>query len=147
MTNLFDLSGRVAMVTGASRGLGQHFARVLSGAGADIIVTSRTASSLDPIEKELTALGRRVGCVALDVREKESIERGVAEALRHFGRVDVLVNNAGCNIRKPAMDVTWSDWNEILDTNLRGAFFVAQGIAREMIPRQSGRIINIGSVT
>jgi NAD(P)-dependent dehydrogenase (short-subunit alcohol dehydrogenase family) len=147
MANLFDLTGRVAMVTGASRGLGQHYARVLCGAGADVIITSRTAASLDPIEKELAALGRRVACVVLDVREKESIDRGVAETLGHFGRVDVLVNNAGCNIRKPATDVSWSDWNEIVDTNLRGAFFVAQGIAREMIPRRSGRIINIGSVT
>jgi NAD(P)-dependent dehydrogenase (short-subunit alcohol dehydrogenase family) len=145
--NPFDLTGRVALVTGASRGLGQHFARVLAAAGADLIVTSRTAASLDPLVKELSAAGRRVAAVALDVREKESIDRAVADALHQLGRIDVLVNNAGCNIRKPAVDVTWSDWNEILDTNLRGAFFVAQAVAREMIARRSGRIVNIGSVT
>jgi NAD(P)-dependent dehydrogenase (short-subunit alcohol dehydrogenase family) len=145
--NLFDLTGRVALVTGASRGLGKHFARVLAAAGADLVITSRTAASLDPLVKELIASGRRVAAVALDVREKESIDRGIADALHHLGRIDMLVNNAGCNIRKPAADVTWSDWNEILDTNLRGAFFVAQAVAREMIARRSGRIINIGSVT
>jgi NAD(P)-dependent dehydrogenase (short-subunit alcohol dehydrogenase family) len=147
MANPFDLSGRVAMVTGTSRGLGQHFARILAGAGADLIVTSRTPASLDPLAEELTALGRRVTSVALDVREKESIDRAVADALRQCSHVDILVNNAGCNIRKPALDVSWSDWNEILDTNLRGAFFVAKAVARQMIPRRDGRIINIGSVT
>jgi NAD(P)-dependent dehydrogenase (short-subunit alcohol dehydrogenase family) len=147
MTNPFDLSGRVAMVTGASRGLGQHFARVLAAAGADLVVTSRTAASLDPLQQELTGFGRRVASIALDVREKESIDRAIAEALHHFDHIDVLVNNAGCNIRKRAADVIWADWNEILDTNLRGAFFVAQAVARQMIPRRAGRIINIGSVT
>jgi gluconate 5-dehydrogenase len=147
MTNPFDLSGCVAMVTGASRGLGQHFARVLANAGADLVVTSRTAASLDPLQREMTGLGRRAVSVALDVREKESIDRAIPEALRHFDHIDILVNNAGCNIRKRAAEVTWSDWNQILDTNLRGAFFVAQAVAARMIPRRAGRIINIGSVT
>lgn len=147
MTSLFDLSGRVALVTGASRGLGQHFARVLADAGADVIITSRARESLDPLAQELTALGRRVVCVALDVREQESIQRGVTEAIDHFGQIDILVNNAGCNVRRRALEVTWDDWNKILDTNLRGAFFVAQAVARQMIPREWGRIVNIGSVT
>lgn len=147
MEKAFDLSGRVAMVTGASRGLGESFARVLAAAGADLIITSRTAASLDPLAEELTALGHSVACVELDVREYESIQRATAEAVRHFGRIDVLVNNAGCNVRKPAAEVTWADWNEVVDTNLRGAFFVAQAAAWQMIPRRYGRIINIGSVT
>jgi NAD(P)-dependent dehydrogenase (short-subunit alcohol dehydrogenase family) len=147
MTSLFDLSGRVALVTGASRGLGQHFARVLADAGADVVITSRGRESLDPFARELTALGRRVACVALDVSKQESIERGVAEAIEQFGRIDVLVNNAGCNVRRRALEVTWDDWNKILDTNLRGTFFVAQAVARQMIPRGWGRIVNIGSVT
>jgi gluconate 5-dehydrogenase len=92
-------------------------------------------------------MGRRVACVELDVREQNSIQRAIASAVREFQRIDILVNNAGCNIRKPATEVTWSDWNEILDTNLRGAFFVAQAAAYQMIPRRYGRIINIGSVT
>ncbi len=147
MTSPFDLTDRVAMVTGASRGLGQHFARVLARAGANLIITSRTAASLEPLAAELRAMGRQVACVDLDVREHSSIQRAVADALRKFSRIDILVNNAGCNIRKPATEVTWSDWNEIVDTNLRGAFFVAQAAAWQMIPRRYGRIVNIGSVT
>jgi gluconate 5-dehydrogenase len=147
MSALFDLTGKVAMVTGASRGLGENFARVLAGAGADLVITSRTTDSLEPLVAELTALGRRAHAVALDVRDQASIQNAVAEAVRHFGRIDILLNNAGCNIRKPAAEVTWDDWNTILDTNLRGTFFVAQAVARDMIARRYGRIINIGSVT
>jgi NAD(P)-dependent dehydrogenase (short-subunit alcohol dehydrogenase family) len=143
----FDLSDRVAMVTGASRGLGQNFARVLARAGANLVITSRTAASLEPLAEEIRSLGRKVACVELDVRDHASIQRAVADALREFGRIDVLVNNAGCNIRKPATEVTWDDWNEIVNTNLRGAFFVAQAAAKQMISRRYGRIINIGSVT
>ena len=145
--NFFDLNGRVAIVTGASRGLGQVFARVLARAGADLVITSRDRASLAAFEAEITALGRRVVSLELNVREQASIERMVAAAEEAFGRLDILVNNAGCNIRKPALDVTWDDWNTILDTNLRGSFFVAQAVARRMIPRGYGRIINIGSVT
>jgi NAD(P)-dependent dehydrogenase (short-subunit alcohol dehydrogenase family) len=83
----------------------------------------------------------------LDLRSYDSIQRMVAAAHDQFPRIDILVNNAGCNIRKPAVDVTWDDWNTILDTNLRGTFFVAQAVAKRMIPHRYGRIINIGSVT
>lgn len=144
---LFDLSGRVAIVTGTSRGLGQYMARALAKAGADLVLTSRTRESLRAFEAEIKALGRRAVSLDLDVRNLESIERMVGEAEKAFGRLDILVNNAGCNVRKPALDVTWDDWNLILDTNLRGSFFVAQAVARRMIPRGYGRIINIGSVT
>src|SRR5207245_2204463 len=95
----------------------------------------------------IKALGRRAISLELDVRELESIQRMAAGAEAAFGHVDILVNNAGCNIRKPALDVTWDDWNLILDTNLRGSFFVSQAVARGMIVRRYGRIINIGSVT
>jgi len=145
--SLFDLSGRVALVTGTSRGLGQYFARALAHAGADIAITSRHADALADFAKEIEGIGRRVFSTALDVREHASIQKAVAAAEGHFGKIDILVNNAGCNIRKPALDVTWEDWNTILDTNLRGAFFVAQAVARGMVARGYGRIINIGSVT
>ncbi len=144
---LFDLSGRVAIVTGTSRGLGQYMARALARAGADLVLTSRTRESLRAFEAEIRALGRRAISLELDVRNLESIERMAAEADTAFGHLDILVNNAGCNVRKPALEVTWDDWNLILDTNLRGSFFVAQAVARRMIPRGYGRIINIGSVT
>jgi NAD(P)-dependent dehydrogenase (short-subunit alcohol dehydrogenase family) len=145
--DLFDLSGRVAVVTGASRGLGQYFGRALAKAGADLIITSRSKDSLQPFQEEITALGRKAVPIELDVRDKTSIERFTTAMANAFPRIDILVNNAGCNVRKPALDVTWDDWNLILDTNLRGAFFVAQAIAQQMIPHGYGRIINIGSVT
>ncbi|MGD0570662.1 MAG: glucose 1-dehydrogenase [Candidatus Sulfotelmatobacter sp.] len=147
--NLFDLDGRVAIVTGTSRGLGQYMARALAKAGADLVLTSRDRDHdhLLTFEKEIQALGRRAVSLQLDVREQASIERMAADAEQAFGHLDILVNNAGCNVRKPALDVTWDEWNLILDTNLRGSFFVAQAVARRMIPRQYGRIINIGSVT
>jgi gluconate 5-dehydrogenase len=145
--SLFDLTGQVAIVTGTSRGLGQYFARALAKAGADLVLTSRDRASLAPFENEIKALGRRAISIELDVRNHESIERMAAEAESAFGQIHILVNNAGCNIRKPALDVTWQDWNQILDTNLRGSFFVAQAIARRMIARGYGRIVNIGSVT
>lgn len=147
MDELFNLSGRVAIVTGTSRGLGQYFARALAKAGADLVLTSRNRESLKPFAEEMENLGRRTVSLELDVRRQESIEKMVAEAEQAFGHLDILVNNAGCNVRKPALDVTWDDWKLILDTNLRGSFFVAQAVARRMIPRGYGRIINIGSVT
>lgn len=148
MTNeLFDLTGRVAIVTGTSRGLGQQFARALARSGADLVLTSRHRDHLLAFQKEMEGLGRRAVSLALDVRDQKSIEQMAADAEQAYGRIDILVNNAGMNIRKPAVDVTWDDWNQILDTNLRGSFFVAQAVAKRMIPRNYGRIINIGSVT
>jgi NAD(P)-dependent dehydrogenase (short-subunit alcohol dehydrogenase family) len=147
MNELFDLRNRVAIVTGTSRGLGQYFARALAKAGADLVLTSRNREHLSSFEAELKDLGRRALSLELDVRDRGSIEGMVAEAHEAFGRIDILVNNAGCNVRKPALDVTWDDWNLVVDTNLRGSFFVAQRVARHMIARGYGRIINIGSVT
>jgi NAD(P)-dependent dehydrogenase (short-subunit alcohol dehydrogenase family) len=144
---LFDLTGQVAIVTGTSRGLGQYMARALAKAGADLVLTSRARESLRPFEDEIKKLGRRAISLELDVRKLESIERMAASVEAEFSQIDILVNNAGCNVRKPALDVTWDDWNLILDTNLRGSFFVAQAVAKRMIPRRYGRIINIGSVT
>ena len=144
---LFDLSGRVAIVTGTSRGLGQNFARALAKAGADLVLTSRNRDHLRAFESEIKSLGRRAVSLQLDVRDLSSIQQMAAAAESAFGQIDIVVNNAGCNVRKAALEVTWDDWNLILDTNLRGSFFVAQAVARFMIPRRYGRIINIGSVT
>jgi gluconate 5-dehydrogenase len=144
---LFDLSGQVALVTGTSRGLGQYLARALAKAGADLILASRRRESLAEFESEIRALGRRTLALELDVRDHASIQRMAAEAEAAFEQIHILVNNAGCNVRKPAFDVTWDDWNLVLDTNLRGSFFVAQAVARNMSAHSYGRIINIGSVT
>ena len=146
--NLFDLTGKVAVVTGTSRGLGQYMGRALARAGADLVVTSRNRDRLAEFRSEIEALGRRALPLELDVCDYDSIQRMVDQALAAYGKIDILVNNAGCNRRKPAVDVTWEDWNVVVDTNLRGTFFVSQAVAaRSMIPRRHGRIINIGSVT
>jgi len=146
--NLFDLTGKVALITGTSRGLGQYMGRALARAGADLVITSRHLDSLKPFQQEVESLGRKAFPVELDVRDYESIQRMTKTALDHYGKIDILVNNAGLNVRKPAVELTWDDWNLVLDTNLRGEFFVAQAVVRDsMMPRNYGRIINIGSVT
>lgn len=146
-TDLFDLTDRVAIVTGASRGLGQHFGRALAAAGADLAVTSRSKDALAGFCQEVEGMGRRCLPLELDVRDRDSIRRMADDAFARYGRLDILVNNAGCNVRKPALEVTWDDWNLVLDTNLRGTFFTAQAVAEKMLPRKYGRIVNIGSVT
>ena len=143
----FNLRGKVALVTGASRGLGRGFALTLARAGASVALTSRTLEALRSTETDIAQSGGPCLPVELDVRSVGSINAAVARVEEHFGRIDILVNNAGCNIRKPALEVTWEDWNTILDTNLRGPFFTAQAVARGMTARGYGRIINIGSVT
>ena len=149
--NFFDLTGQIAIITGASRGLGQYFSRALGRAGAKLIITSRKAGDCDAFIEELAGMDIEARALTLDVRDQGSIAAfgpaAEAAARELGGKVDILVNNAGCNIRKPALDVSWDDWNTILDTNLRGAFFVAQTVARGMVQRGYGRIINISSVT
>lgn len=147
MENLFDLSGKVAVVTGTSRGLGQYFGRALAQAGADLVITSRDVSRLSEFREEIEALGRRALPVKLDVLNESDIENMVRQAIAEYGKIDILVNNAGLNIRRPAAKVTWQDWDTVLNTNLKGTFFVAQAVGKEMIERRYGRIINIGSCT
>ena len=147
MTSHADLLGKVAFISGTSRGLGLGFARTLAAAGCDLICTSRTLESLEPVVAEITALGRRCLPVALDVRDHGSIQAAAKAALAAFPKIDILVNNAGCNARKPALEVTWEDWNLVLETNLRGSFFLSQALAPSMIQHGAGKIIMIGSVT
>ena len=143
----FDLTGQTALVTGCSRGLGQVFATALAEAGADLVITARDAESLKPFQTQIESMGRKCFALPCDVRSKESIDAMVEAAFAYEPKIEILVNNAGCNVRKPALDVTWDDWNLILDTNLRGTFFVSQAVARHMITAQYGRIVNIGSLT
>jgi gluconate 5-dehydrogenase len=145
--NPFDLTGRVALVTGTSRGLGQFMARALAKQGADLVITSRNLSSLENFKQEIEKTGQKALPLTLDVRDLSSIKNMTDAVIKHYGKIDILVNNAGCNIRKPAADISWEDWDTVLDTNLKGTFFVSQAVARYMIKRKQGRIINIGSVT
>jgi len=147
MQELFDLSGKVVIVTGASRGLGQYFGRALAKAGADLVITSRNLSSLTEFKKEIESLGRKALAVQVDVLSQKDIKNMVRAAIREYGKIDILVNNAGLNIRSPSTDFSWEDWDTVLDTNLKGNFFCAQAVAKEMIKRNYGRIINMGSCT
>jgi gluconate 5-dehydrogenase len=147
MVELFDLSEKVAIVTGASRGLGQYFARALAKSGADLVITSRDLSSLTEFKQEIESLGRKALQVQLDVLSQSDIDNMVRMTINEYGKIDILVNNAGLNIRKPSTDVSQEDWDTILNTNLKGSFFCAQAAAKEMIKRKHGRIINVGSCT
>ena len=147
MHDLFDLTGKVAIVTGTSRGLGQYFARALAKAGADLVITSRKLSSLTEFKREIESLGRKALPVEMDVLSQSDIQTMVRMAIEEYGKIDILVNNAGLNIRSPSAEFSWQDWDTVLDTNLKGNFFCAQAVAKEMIKREYGRIINMGSCT
>jgi len=147
MSYTIDLTGKVAIVTGSSRGLGRAMATALARAGADVVITSRNINSLKEIVKNIEKLGRRVLGCELDVRSIESIELMIDKVIKYFNHIDILVNNAGINIRKPALKVELEDWDNVINTNLRSAFFCGQKVAPYMIKQGWGRIINIGSAT
>jgi NAD(P)-dependent dehydrogenase (short-subunit alcohol dehydrogenase family) len=143
--NLFDLSGKVAMVTGAGRGLGRASALALAEAGADVAVVSRTTDELESLADEVRGLGRQATVHTLDVRSIPDIRRTVDEVIGAHGRIDILVNNAGTNVQQDVLDVTEEAWDLVMSTNLKGAFFCAQTVGRHMVDRGSGKIINMAS--
>ncbi len=146
MQNLFDLTGRAALVTGGSRGLGKEMALALAEAGADLVIGSRTADDVSAAADQIAgATGRRVCPVTLDVAEPESVASAVATALEAFGRLDILVNNAGINIRSPIEQITDADWEQVQRTNVTGVMYGCREAARHMVPAGFGRIINVGS--
>ena len=141
------LAGRVAFVTGASSGLGRHFAGVLAAHGAEVVISARTGSELVPVVEEIAAAGGRAHAVTLDVRDPASVESGVRAAVAAAGRLDILVNNAGVTVTRPALAMSEDEWRRVVDTNLDGAFRVARAVARTMVEAKSGGVIvNIASV-
>lgn len=140
----FDLTGKVALVTGANTGIGQAIALGLAAAGADLAVAGRS----DPAETltAAAALGRRTLSVTADLSSTAPIETLVAEVLEKLGRIDILVNNAGIIRRADLLDMSEADWDAVLDTNLKSLFFLSQAVARHMAVRGSGKIINIASL-
>jgi len=146
MSTLFDLTGQVALVTGASRGFGRSIAGALAGAGADLVLTSRTLKDVEAVAGELASAGRKILPLQADVTQVEDVEEAVRRAVATLGRIDVLINNAGINIRKPALELTETDWDQTLDTNVKGCFRVAKAVGRHMVARQKGCIVNIASM-
>ena len=144
MTNPFDLTGRVAVVTGANTGIGQGIALALAAAGADIAAVGRTPAE-ETVEK-VRALGRRAEIVSADLSTIEPVGRVVDEAVEKLGAIHILVNNAGIIRRADSVDFTEEDWDAVVDTNLKSVFFLCQAAARKMIPQGSGKIINIASM-
>jgi NAD(P)-dependent dehydrogenase (short-subunit alcohol dehydrogenase family) len=146
--SLFDLAGRKALVTGASRGIGRSIAEALSAAGADVAVTARSLASLDEVTAALRAAGGVAHAVALDVTDVNRCRTATAEAAGLLGGLDILVNNAGMEEVRPSLDVDEALWDRIIDTNLKGAFFCAQAAALQMRDAgHGGAIINLCSLT
>jgi 2-deoxy-D-gluconate 3-dehydrogenase len=141
----FDLSGRVAIVTGAGRGMGYYIALALARYGVDLVLCSRTISELEKVGAEIERLGRRVLIQRVDVQKIPEIQAMVKKSVEVFGHIDILVNNAGINIPQWAVDVTEEAWDTIVDTNLKGLFFCAQAVGKVMIEQERGKIINISS--
>ena len=142
----FKLDGRAAIVTGASRGLGRAIAEGLAEAGADVLLVATNEKFLGEAAAAIRKLGRRAETVAGDVADETVQDRVVARAIEAFGRIDILVNAAGTQERHPAEDFPAQAFDRILDVNLRSMFFLSQRVGRAMIPRRSGKIINVASV-
>jgi NAD(P)-dependent dehydrogenase (short-subunit alcohol dehydrogenase family) len=146
ISQLFDLSGKTAVVTGGSRGLGLEMAQGLAEAGASLLVCSRRDSWLTPAVEELRSAGASVEGMVCDVAEPGQVQAVIDRALSRYGKVDILVNNAGISWGEPAETMPLDKWRQVIDTNLTGAFLFAQAAARDMLTRQDGRIINVASV-
>lgn len=146
MNSLFDLSGKVALITGSSRGIGNALAVGLAEAGAHVIINARTSADVDHVVADLRAAGHAADGSVFDVTEPEQIEQAVTAIEATVGPIDICVNNAGMQRRVPLHEVTPQVWAEVLDTNLTSAFLVGTAVARKMLPRNQGKIINICSI-
>lgn len=145
--DLFRLDGRVALITGGGGGLGEVFAETLAAAGADLVLVGRRHEVAQAVaDKVAAATGRRAVAVAADVTDADSVRQAAEQALDACGKIDILVNNAGVNIRRPAVDWTPEEWQQVLQVNLTGPFLCAQAIAPQMRERGWGRIVNISSM-
>ncbi|MCB1719098.1 MAG: SDR family NAD(P)-dependent oxidoreductase, partial [Candidatus Competibacteraceae bacterium] len=147
MTNVFDLSGQIALVTGASSGLGQHFALILAQAGADVVLAARRVEPCQQIAEQIQALGRRAIAVSMDVTQVASVDHAVQAAHTELGPITILCNNAGIAVTRAFLEQSEDEWDRVLDTNLKGAYLVGQSVARHMSEHGlGGSIINTASI-
>jgi 2-deoxy-D-gluconate 3-dehydrogenase len=143
---LFDLSGRVAIVTGGNGGIGLGMAKGMAAAGAAVVVAGRDATKNDAAVKEIQALGAKASAIAVDVLKEESCRTLIADTVKQHGRLDILVNNAGINIRKQPQEYTLAEWHQVMDSNLTSAFLCSHAAYPEMKKGGAGKMINIGSM-
>lgn len=146
MQNLFDLTGKVAIVTGASSGLGVQYAQALAGQGADVAIVARRYDRLLEVQKEIEALGSKCFSVKCDVCKESEIEAAVNSVLKEFGKIDILVNNAGTNAGAEAENLLESDWDKVVNINLKGVFLFSKHVAKHMIANGGGKIVNTASM-
>ena len=145
-TRLFDLGGRVAIVTGGNGGIGLGLARGLADAGANIAIVGRNETKSKAAVDDLAARGVKAASVVADVTDKEAVARMVERVTTEFGRIDILVNNAGINVRKPPHALAIEEWESVIDTNLTSAFLCSKAVYPAMKAAKGGKIINIGSM-
>ena len=145
--SLFGLTGRTALVTGSSRGIGLALARGLAEAGAKVVLNARTEEALRAAAKALRADGLAAETARFDVTREAAVEKAIERVEQNVGPIDILVNNAGINLRKPFAELDTETWRQVLEVNLTGAMFVARAVAKRMIPRRRGKIINVCSLT
>jgi gluconate 5-dehydrogenase len=143
---MFDLTGRVAIITGASAGLGAQFAKALAAQGSDIALFARRMDKLEEVSEEIRYMGRRCISVQCDVSNENDIISGVERVVQEYGKVDILVNNAGLFRTNPLLEYSLEDWDTVLDVNLRGVFLCAREVSKIMSKQKYGRIINIASI-
>ena len=143
----FDLTGKIALVTGATRGLGKQFATSLAEAGADIVVHGRDEAAAQETKALIEKLGRRAWVVLGDLTDRAVAERVTADAIAAGGRIDILVNNAGACVHRPALEVTPEEWDLVINTNLNSLWYMSQAVGRHMVENRSGSIVNIGSIS
>lgn len=146
MAGFFDLSGKTALVTGASRGIGREVALCLARAGADTVLWARDAAGLRSVADEIGSLGRRCHVAALDVADRDAVEAATREAIKAVGAIDALLVNAGINELKPFLDQEPADWNRMIGTNLFGSMHTLQAVGRHMTARRAGSIITMSSI-